>query len=56
MQRSFAAVVARYPAGGAPGGGGVAAGTVEDGAGAAAGIVTTPELAAGVAVGCHIDS
>ena len=38
------------------GGGVVAAGTVEDAAGAAVGIVTPPELAAGVAAGWNIDS
>lgn len=45
-----------YPDVGGLGGGVVAAGTVEDGAGAAVGIVTTPELAAGVTVGWNIDS
>ena len=44
------------PDGGGPGGGVVAAGTVEDAAGAAVGIVTPPELAAGVAAGWNIDS
>jgi hypothetical protein len=48
--------LAPYRDAGGRGGGVVAAGTVEGAAGAAAGIVTTPELAAGVAAGAHIDS
>jgi hypothetical protein len=48
--------VGPYPDGGGLGGGVVAAGTDEDAAGAVVGIVTTRELAAGVATGSHIDS
>jgi hypothetical protein len=48
--RSFAPIVGPYTDEGGPGGG-VAAGTVEDAAGAAAGTVTTSELATGVTAG-----